>query len=179
MTQQTPTPQTAAKLVLPAGYTLSLDPPTPAEHRRLRIIAGLSPPPEDEDICAAGLRSSTLCVVVREAATQQAIAMGRMVGDGQLSLLIVDMAVDPAHQRKGLGGVVLQTLLDWKQQHCPHAYLCLLADPPGMKLYARHGFEPSIEQGMTHFSGFVGDSRRRKAAAAEAAAAEAAAAAQA
>lgn len=169
MERSTTVPAAAeASKPLPPGYAISLDPPTPTEHMHLRAIAGLSPLP-NETVSAAALRNSTLCVVVR--LKEQAVAMGRMVGDGNLNLLICDMAVDPAHQRKGLGNAVLQAMLDWKLQHAPHAYACLLGDPPGMKLYMRHGFSPSIEQGMTHFSGYVGDNRRRKAALAAAAAA--------
>jgi len=51
------------------------------------------------------------------------------------------MAVVPSHQRRGLGDAVLRALLDQIRARAPSgAYVNLLADPPGRRLYARHGF---------------------------------------
>jgi GNAT superfamily N-acetyltransferase len=51
------------------------------------------------------------------------------------------MAVLPAHQRRGLGDRILTALLDRIRKRAPaDAYVNLLADEPGRKLYARHGF---------------------------------------
>jgi ribosomal protein S18 acetylase RimI-like enzyme len=53
----------------------------------------------------------------------------------------VDIAVLPEHQRRGLGDAVLTALLHHVQDHAPAgAHVSLLADPPGRRLYARHGF---------------------------------------
>ncbi len=37
--------------------------------------------------------------------------MGRIVGDGAINFDIVDVAVDPAHQGKGLGRLVMEKLV--------------------------------------------------------------------
>jgi ribosomal protein S18 acetylase RimI-like enzyme len=67
--------------------------------------------------------------------------MGRIIGDGGWYFHVVDMAVLPAHQRRGLGDRILTALLDHIRQRAPAgAYVNLLADEPGRKLYARHGF---------------------------------------
>jgi GNAT superfamily N-acetyltransferase len=39
--------------------------------------------------------------------------MGRIVGDGAMNFDIVDVAVDPAHQGKGLGRLVMEKLVAW------------------------------------------------------------------
>ncbi|MGI8683149.1 MAG: GNAT family N-acetyltransferase, partial [Mycobacteriales bacterium] len=52
-----------------------------------------------------------------------------------------DMAVLPAHQRRGLGDAILGALLNRVREVAPPgAYVNLLTDPPGRRLYERHGF---------------------------------------
>ena len=78
--------------------------------------------------------------------------MGRVIGDGGWYFHVVDMAVLPEHQRRGLGGTVLSYLLDQIRHGAPRgAFVSLLADPPGRPLYARHGFVESAPAsvGMT------------------------------
>ena len=66
--------------------------------------------------------------------------MGRLLGDGGWYFHVIDMAVLPEHQRRGLGDVVLTALLDHVRNHAPHgAFVNLLADRPGVALYQRHG----------------------------------------
>jgi GNAT superfamily N-acetyltransferase len=63
--------------------------------------------------------------------------MGRVIGDGGWYFHIIDMAVLPAHQRRGLGEHVLAYLLSVIRQAAPvGAYVSLMADAPGRKLYA-------------------------------------------
>ena len=67
--------------------------------------------------------------------------MGRIIGDGGWYFHVVDIAVLPEHQRRGLGGAVLSNLLEQIRLRAPSgAYVSLLADPPGRPLYARWGF---------------------------------------
>jgi len=69
------------------------------------------------------------------------VGMGRLIGDGGWYFHVVDMAVLPAHQRRGLGDWVLGWLLDRiREEAPPDAFVSLMADPPGRRLYARHGF---------------------------------------
>jgi GNAT superfamily N-acetyltransferase len=78
--------------------------------------------------------------VVHEA-SGETVGMGRLLGDGGWYFHVVDMAVLPEHQRRGLGDGVLTWLLDRIRTAAPPgAYVNLLADPPGRRLYARHGF---------------------------------------
>jgi GNAT superfamily N-acetyltransferase len=66
--------------------------------------------------------------------------MGRVIGDGGW-YFIIDMATLPDHQRRGLGAAVLDHLLAETRDRAPEgAWVNLLADPAGRKLYASRGF---------------------------------------
>ena len=113
--------------------------PTAAEHHSLRSSAGLTPPPQPEN--EEALQKSYYCVTLRDTSKDNAaIGMGRIVGDG-IFLYIVDMAVLPAYQGKGLGGKIMKQLVTYVDEHAPRARLALEGDPPGIALYQRHGFK--------------------------------------
>ena len=124
---------------LPDVYRLISTAPAVSDHVMLRERAGLSPmgPRQAE----AALRGSwTACHVVHEP-SGETVAMGRIIGDGGCFFQVVDMAVLPQHQRRGLGDAVLAHLLDRIRAQAPAgAYVSLLADPPGRRLYTKHGF---------------------------------------
>jgi GNAT superfamily N-acetyltransferase len=101
------------------------------------------------------------CHVV-EATTGATVRMGRLMGDGAWSFHVVDVAVLPAHQRRGIGDAVLTWLLDQVRQRAPaDAFVSLMADPPGRRLYARNGFTERRELsiGMALWLGREGDDR--------------------
>jgi ribosomal protein S18 acetylase RimI-like enzyme len=125
--------------MLPSGYRLLLEPPPADDYLVLRERSGLSPRTREQAV--AGLPGSwAACHVVHEPSGQR-IGMGRVLGDGGWYFHIVDMAVSPEHQRRGLGDAILGALLDQIRTRAPTgAYVTLLADPPGRPLYARHGF---------------------------------------
>lgn len=67
--------------------------------------------------------------------------MGRIVGDGGLAFQIVDIAVEPAHQGKGLGKAIVGRLVQYLDEVAPAgAGISLLADGPAKYLYAQFGF---------------------------------------
>ncbi len=60
------------------------------------------------------------------------IAMGRIVGDGAINFDIADVAVDPAHQGKGLGRLVMEKLVAWLDANAfDGAYVTLVAHKAG------------------------------------------------
>lgn len=124
---------------LPDGYRLADGPPTVDDYLRLREQAGLGPVTRQQ--AAAALPGGwAACHVVHEPAGAT-VGMGRVLGDGGWYFHVVDMAVLPEHQRRGLGDAVLTRLLARVRAGAPPgAYVNLLADPPGRGLYARHGF---------------------------------------
>jgi ribosomal protein S18 acetylase RimI-like enzyme len=134
-------------VMLPDGYRLIDGPPSVVDYLELRSRSGLTPKREDQ--AAAGLPGSwAACHVVQESGGP-AVAMGRVIGDGGWYFHIVDMAVLPEHQRRGLGGAVLGFLLEHITQRAPRgAYVSLLADPPGRRLYASHGFADSAPEAI-------------------------------
>lgn len=123
---------------MPPGYRLVPAAPPVADYVRLRREAGLSPKTEQQG--EAALRGSWFaCHVVAEGG--EVVGMGRLLGDGGWYFHVADMAVLPAHQRRGLGDAILGTLLDRVRAVAPPgAYVNVLADPPGRRLYERHGF---------------------------------------
>ena len=74
--------------------------------------------------------------------------MVRLIGDGQLFLQVVDMAVLPSHQGKGLGKALLDELLKWVDANASGAYVSLIGDPPGVRLYKSRGFVETNGIGM-------------------------------
>jgi GNAT superfamily N-acetyltransferase len=127
---------------LPAGYRLADGPPAVADYLLLRDRAGLSPRRQDQ--ARAALQGSWAAVHVVHEVAAKTVGMGRLLGDGGWYFHVVDMAVLPEHQRRGLGDVILTVLLERiRREAPPGAYVNLIADPPGRRLYARHGFTPT------------------------------------
>lgn len=110
------------------------------DYLRLRREAGLSERTRAQ--AEAALPGSwAACHVVADEGSGEVAGMGRVIGDGGWYFHVVDMAVLPAHQRRGLGDAILTALLERIAAVAPPgAYVTLLADPPGRRLYARHGF---------------------------------------
>ena len=122
-----------------AQYVIAAEVPTVDDYRRLRVIAGLSP--RSEMAARAGLPNTVVGVIVRRDA--EAVGMGRAVGDG-LFFQIVDIAVDPAHQGRGLGKAIMAKLMGELESIAPaEAYVSLIADGAAHRLYAQYGFEPT------------------------------------
>jgi ribosomal protein S18 acetylase RimI-like enzyme len=121
------------------GYRLLNSPPTLSDYLRLRSESGLTPKTEEQARPVLD-GSWTICHVVHEA-TGEVVGMGRVLGDGGWYFHIADMAVLPDHQRRGLGDAILTALLERIRAAAPTgARVNLLADPPGRRLYERHGF---------------------------------------
>ncbi len=130
-----------------AGYRLVDGPPEVADYLALRVVSGLTPRRADQ--AAAAIAGSWSAVHVVEERTGKTVAMGRVLGDGGWYFHVVDMAVDPGHQRRGLGAAILAALLDTIRAGAPPgAYVNLLADPPGRALYARHGFRETAPESV-------------------------------
>ena len=121
------------------GYSLVMTPPPLSDYLRLRADAGLSPKTEQQGAAALSGAWAACHVVHQE--TRAVVGMGRLLGDGGWYFHVIDMAVLPEHQRRGLGDEILRALLNRIRAAAPPgAYVNLLADPPGRRLYQRHGF---------------------------------------
>ena len=121
------------------GYELVAETPDVETYRRLRVAAGLSPKTLEQ--AWAGLPNTWFGVTVRHKGI--AIGMGRVIGDGGTAFQIVDIAVEPEHQGKGLGKAIMAALIEHLGKQAPDgAYVSLIADGDAQFLYAQYGFEP-------------------------------------
>jgi ribosomal protein S18 acetylase RimI-like enzyme len=119
-------------------FDISNEIPKANEYRMLRKISGLSP--KSAAAAESGLPNSLFAVCVRDNGTL--VGMGRVIGDGGLNFDIVDVAVHPDCQRRGLGTKIMQRLMEFIEAEAPDsAYVSLLADDFAPQLYQRFGFE--------------------------------------
>ena len=111
--------------------------PTVDELLSLRVRSGLSPKtPEAAERGLAGTLFSVVAV-----AGDHAIGMGRVIGDGGTAYQIVDMAVLPEFQGRGIGKAIMAALVEWLRREAPaSAYVSLIADGPAKHLYGQFGF---------------------------------------
>lgn len=131
------------------SYELVSGTPSVEDYRRLRRVAGLSE--KSQAAAEAGLPNTWHAVTIRHDGST--IGMGRVIGDGGTAFQIVDIAVEPEHQGKGLGKRIVAALVDHLRAHAPaSAYVSLIADGDAQYLYAKYGFAPvmpeSIGMGM-------------------------------
>lgn len=120
-------------------YELRPETPSVADYRRLREVAGLSS--KSQEAAEAGLPNSWYCVTVYFGG--KAVGMGRIIGDGGTAFQITDMAIEPAHQGKGVGKRIMAALVEYLRANAPAtAYVSLIADGDAKHLYAQYGFEP-------------------------------------
>ena len=109
--------------------------PKPEAYRALRVKAGLSP--KTAEAASRGLGNAVYAVTLYD--EQNLIGMGRIIGDGGCHYQIVDIAVDPDYQGRGLGREVMSHLLTYLKQNAPSsAYVSLIADQP--TFYQKLGF---------------------------------------
>jgi GNAT superfamily N-acetyltransferase len=119
-------------------YRIVPETPGVDDYLRLRVAAGLSAKTREQ--AEIGLPNSWFGVTVILGGA--AIGMGRVIGDGGTAFQIVDIALEPAHQGKGLGKAIMAALMDRLNTAAPAgAYVSLIADGDAKHLYAQYGFE--------------------------------------
>jgi GNAT superfamily N-acetyltransferase len=120
-------------------YSSHYETPAVDDYLRLRRVAGLTP----RSMAAAekGLPNTVAGVVIRK--DGRAVGMGRLIGDG-LFYQVVDIAVEPEHQKKGLGKAIMACLMaELDKQATSEIYVSLIADGEAHRLYAQFGFAPT------------------------------------
>jgi GNAT superfamily N-acetyltransferase len=123
----------------PSGYRLIEGPPAVDDYLSLRERAGMSPKTRTQ--AETALPGSWVACHIVDDATDQTVGMGRVIGDGGAYFQVIDMPVAPEHQRRGLGQAMLSLLIEQiRVQAPPRAYVSILADLPGRRLYERNGF---------------------------------------
>ena len=119
-------------------YTIRLAIPAIATYQLLRVAAGLSA--KSTEAAAKGLPNSLFAVQVLLG--DEVVGMGRIIGDGGCFFQVVDIAVLPAHQGKGLGKRIMREIMQFIETDVPpSAYVSLIADGQAQDLYAQFGFQ--------------------------------------
>lgn len=121
-------------------YSVLHEIPSVATYQALRVGAGLSA--KSDQAASRGLPNSLFAVQIL--CDGIPIGMGRVVGDGGTAFQIVDIAVLPDHQGKGLGKVIMREICSYLARTVPESgYVSLIADGPAKDLYAQFGFVPT------------------------------------
>lgn len=119
--------------------------PSVSVYNALRTGAGLSV--KSEEAAARGLPNSLFAVQILHRG--EPVGMGRVIGDGGCFYQVVDIAMLPAHQGKGLGKRIMREIMDYLDASVsPGGYVSLIADGKAHELYARFGFEPTAPAGI-------------------------------
>ncbi|MEL6189835.1 MAG: GNAT family N-acetyltransferase [Myxococcota bacterium] len=120
--------------------------PSIDDYCRLREVSGLSP--RARAAAERGLPRSLFSVVIRSG--PHTVGMGRVVGDGGCNFEVVDIAVDPDHQGRGLGRMLMDRIAEYLREEVPDSgFVSLLADGESHHLYAKYGFEFTACRGMS------------------------------
>jgi GNAT superfamily N-acetyltransferase len=122
------------------AYTPLLATPAADVYQHLRVASGLSL--KSAEAAARGLPNTLFAVQIL--CDGEPVGMGRVIGDGGTAFQVVDIAVLPTHQGRGLGKRIMGEIAAWLQAHVPETgYVSLLADVPADALYGQFGFVPT------------------------------------
>ena len=121
-------------------YTIIHTTPSVEDYISLRTLTGLTL--KTTQAATVGLANTLFAVQIAHSSPQTTIVgMGRMIGDGGCFFQIVDIAVLPAHQHKGLGKMIMSELKHWMDKNIPESGTVLLfADGRANELYKQFGF---------------------------------------
>lgn len=129
------------------NFVIRIDIPEVEEYLALRQICGLSA--RDKEASKMGLANSIYSVIIRNKTDEKLIGMGRIIGDGGTAYQIVDIAVHPKEQGKGLAKAIMALLMKYIHDEInPQAYVNLIADRPADKLYEQFGFVETTPESL-------------------------------
>jgi GNAT superfamily N-acetyltransferase len=131
-----------------SDYRLAKRVPSIGDYNRVRVAAGLSE--KSVETARLGLANTVFGVCVENRG--EVVGIGRVVGDGGLFFEVVDIAVVPEHQKKGLGKMIMDALVFWLTVNAPPtAFVSLIADEGLSGFYERYGFRvrPPEAPGMS------------------------------
>lgn len=112
-------------MIEPPSYEILEQVPRVEDYLRIRREAGLSA--KSPDAAAKGLPNSHFAVTVL--CRGEAVGMGRVIGDGGCFYQVVDIAVVPAHQGRGLGRRIMQRIMGFIEENAlPGCYVSLIAN---------------------------------------------------
>lgn len=72
---------------------------------------------------------------------EEAIGMGRVIGDGRIVFFLKDVMVSDNFRGKGYGNIIMNEIMKYiRSVACPEAYVGLMATPGKEEFYKRFGF---------------------------------------
>src|SRR5687768_3378078 len=93
-------------------YHLVIRTPSVAEYNEMRSLAGW--PTFESALIKTALSNTLFSVCVEDSGN--IVGMGRVVGDNAIYLHIQDVIVHPDFQRKGIGKLIMDALLNYTEQ---------------------------------------------------------------
>lgn len=125
--------------------------PTVDEYIRLCTVVGWKDYMNFE-VAEESLDRSIFGVVVEH--RNEAIGMGRIVGDGRIYFYIQDIAVDERHQGRGVGKMIMEAITGYLKENAPDkAFVGLFASQGKETFYKHYGLDQ--HEGMTGMFGVV------------------------
>lgn len=108
---------------------------------------GWNPPVKEQALIALSNSHYTLCIKVND----KPIGMGRVTGDGAMSYDIKDIAVIPDYQGKGIGKIIIESILEYISHSTPYDVCAQLISTENKEgFYEKYGFGRKPGAGMGH-----------------------------
>ena len=96
--------------------------------------------PKSKEAAELGLKNSIYSILVKH--DDEAVGMGRIIGDGGCHCQVVDICVLPEYQGEGIGKLIMEKIMSFIDTELPEScYISLIADGPANHLYAKFGFK--------------------------------------
>lgn len=132
-------------------YTTTARMPTVTEYMQLCHAVGWTNF-MNFDVAEQSLKQSLFGVVIQY--KDDVVGMGRVVGDGSIYFYIQDIAVDPEHQNRGIGSMIMNSIMAYLTQHAPEkAFVGLFSAHGKESFYNKFGFNK--HEGMTGMFGVI------------------------
>jgi len=120
------------------SYTIVKRTPTVKDYNDVRLRAGLTA--KDELAAQKGLANTLFAAcIVHDGGV---VGIGRVIGDGGLVYDIVDVAVVAEHQGRGVGNMIMETLMSYIDANArTSSIVCLMANKGIASFYEKYGFK--------------------------------------
>jgi GNAT superfamily N-acetyltransferase len=118
--------------------------PTVPEFAHLTTAVGWRP--RDVGAITAALEGSLYAVCAE--VDRIVVGMGRVIGDGGLHYYLTDVAVHPAHQRRGVGSKIVEALTRFVERvPFKNTWIGVFAVEGTVAFYARYGYKAQAPTG--------------------------------
>lgn len=106
------------------------------------------------DVVEDSLKQSLFGVVIQY--QDDVVGMGRVVGDGYIYFYIQDIAIIPVHQSRGIGKLIMTSIIEFLKEKAPEkAFVGLFSAQGKESFYNKYGFKR--HEGMTGVFGIILD----------------------